>query len=63
MSDFYTLLSAFINTHKATTTEKNDRKNRILSYVKPLSDKYFDTYKKNYDIEKIKDKEKKSVWL
>ena len=36
MIDFYTLLNAFINTHKATTDEANDRKNRILSYDKPF---------------------------
>ena len=46
ISDFYTLLNAFINTHKATNTETNDHKNRILSYVMPLCNKYLDTYKK-----------------
>ena len=39
MNDFYTLLNAFINTHEATTTEANDRKNRILSNVKQLYNK------------------------
>ena len=29
INDFYQLLSSFINTHEATTTEANDRKNRI----------------------------------
>ena len=47
MIDFHTLLNAFINTHEATTTETNDWKNGILSYVKQLYNKYFDTYKKN----------------
>ena len=56
--DFHALLNAFINTHEATTTETKDHKNRILSYVKPLYNKYFDTYKKNYDSQKVKDEEK-----
>ena len=46
MIDFHTLLNAFINTDEATTNETNDRKNRILSHVKLLYDKYLDTYKK-----------------
>ena len=59
MTDFYEFLNSFINIHK-TTIETNDRKNRILSYVKPLYDKYFDAYKKNYNSEKIKDEEKRA---
>ena len=59
MIDFHTLLNAFINTHEATTNETNDCKNRILSYVKPLYDKYFDAFKKNYDSRKAKDEEKR----
>ena len=54
MNDFYTLLNVFINTQKATTTETNDRKNRIFSNVKQLYNKYLDTYKKKYASEKIK---------
>ena len=46
MTDFYGLLNSFINTHKATTDEANDRKNEILSHVKPLYNNYFDAYKK-----------------
>ena len=46
MIDFHTLLNAFINTDETTTNEINDRKNRILSHVKLLYDKYLDTYKK-----------------
>ena len=46
MIDFHALLNAFINTHEASTTETKDRKNRILSYVKLLYNKYLDTYKK-----------------
>ena len=47
MNDFYALLNSFINRHEATTTETKDRKDGIvMNYVKPLYDKYFDTYKK-----------------
>ena len=46
MIDFYKLLNLFINAHVAITVETKDRKDRILSYVKPLYDKYFDVYKK-----------------
>ena len=59
MTDFHELLNSFINTRKATNTETNNHNNRILSYVKPLYNKYLDTYKKNYDSEKVKDKEKR----
>ena len=59
MNDFYTILNAFINTHEATTTETQDRKDRILINIKRLYKKYFDTYKQNYDSEKVKDKEKR----
>ena len=55
----FTFLNAFINTHEAITTETKDRKDRILSYVKPLYNKYLDAYKKSYDSEKVKDKEKR----
>ena len=53
INDFYELLDSFINTLKATTNETNDRENRILSYVMPLYDKYFNAYKK-YDCKKVK---------
>ena len=46
MTDFHELLNSFINTHKTTNTETNDRENRVLSYVRPLYDKYLDAYKK-----------------
>ena len=59
MNDFYTLLNAFINTHKATTTETKDLKDRIMNNVKSLYNKYLDAYKKNYDSEKVKDEEKR----
>ena len=45
MIDFHTVLNAFINTDKATTNETNDRKNRILSHVKLLYNRYLGTYK------------------
>ena len=59
MSDFSKFLNAFINTHKATNIETNDRKNRILSYVKRRYNKYLDSYNKNYDSKKVKDEEKR----
>ena len=59
MNDLYTLLNVFINIHKATTTETNDRKKRIMNNVKQFNNKYLDTYKKNYDSEKAKDEEKR----
>ena len=63
ISDFYALLSTFINTHEATTSEKKDLKDRVIRNVNQLYDKYFDPYKKNYDSEKVKDKEKKGVTI
>ena len=46
MTDFHELLNSFINIHKATTDETNNRKNRILSYVNPIYNNYLDAYKK-----------------
>ena len=59
MNDFYTLLNAFVNTDEVTTTDINDRKNRTLSNVKQLCNKYLNTYKKSYNSEKVKDEEKR----
>ena len=59
INEFYTLLNAFINTHEATTTETKDRKDRIMKNVNQLYNKYFDTYKKNDDSEKVKGEEKR----
>ena len=59
MADFYTLLNAFINTHKAINTETKDRKDKVVNNFKPLHDRYFVAYKKNYDSEKAKDEEKR----
>ena len=57
MIDFYKLLNSFINSLVAITVETKDHKDRILSYVKPLYNKYLDAYKKNNDSKKIKDEE------
>ena len=59
MKDFYTLLKAFISTHKGTTDETEDRKSRILSYVKPLYNDYLDVYKKSFDNKKLTDEDKR----
>ena len=59
INDFYGLLNAFINTHEVTITETKDRKDRIMKNVKQLYNKYFDTYKKNYNSEKMKKTKKK----
>ena len=61
MIAFYKLLNLFINGHVAITVETKDRENRILSYVKPLYDKYFDAYKKSYDSKKLTVEEKKKT--
>ena len=58
MTDFHDLLNSFINKHKVTNTEARNRKNRILSYVKTLYDKYLDAYKKNCNSRNVKDEEK-----
>ena len=58
MKDFYTLLNSFINTHEGTTDETKDHKDRIMKYVKPLYNEYFNAHKKNYDKE-VKDEEKR----
>ena len=52
VNDFYVLLNEFINTHKSTTTETKERKDRIMKNVKRLYNKYFDTYKKKITIVK-----------
>ena len=52
VNDFHVLLNEFINTHKATTTETKERKDRIMKNVKRLYNKYFDTYKKKITIVK-----------
>ena len=59
VSDFQTLLNVFINTDEATTTDTKYRKNRIMKNLKQLYNKYLDTYKKNYNGVKVKDKEKR----
>ena len=59
INDFYTLLNAFINTHKATNTETKNCKERIMTKIVQLYNYYFDRYKKHYDSKKAKDKEKR----
>ena len=59
MTDFHEFLNSFINTHKAITDETNDRKNRILSYVKPLYNNYLGAYKKSYDNKELTDEDKR----
>ena len=59
MTDFYKLLNLLIDANVAITVETKDCKDRILSYVKPLYDKYFDAYKKTYDSKKLIDEEKR----
>ena len=46
MSNFYKLLNAFINIHKAVNVKTKDRKDKIIKNVKLLCNNYFDAYKK-----------------
>ena len=59
MTDFHEFLNSFTNTHKAITDETNDRKNRILSYLKPLYNNYLGAYKKSYDNKELTDEDKR----
>ena len=52
LKEFSKLLSDFKN-HKPITTETKYHKNRILNNVNQLYNKYFDTYKKNYNNENL----------
>ena len=61
MINLHRLLDFFIKTHTAITDETKDRKNRILSYAKPLYNEYLNAYKKNYDSGKVKDEEKREL--
>ena len=58
LKEFYKLLIDFKN-HKPLIAETKDRKDRIMKNVNQLYNQYFDTYKKNYNSEKVKDKEKR----
>ena len=51
--------NAFIKTHEWSTTETKNHKNRILNNVNQIYNKYFDTYKRSYKSEKVKEKEKR----
>ena len=59
INEFYTLLNAFINTHKTTITETKYRKERVMKKVVRLYNDYFHLYEKNYNSKNIKDEEKK----
>ena len=61
MIGFYKPLNLFINAHVAITVETKDCKDRILSYVNSLCDKYFDAYMKNYDNKKLTDEESMTI--
>ena len=50
-------MHSLIHTKQPLLKQKSS-KNRILNNVNQLYNKYFDTYKKNYDSEKVKDEEK-----
>ena len=43
---------------KQPLLKQKSSKNTILNNVNQLYNKYLDTYKKNYDSEKVKDEEK-----
>ena len=61
INDFYTLLNAFINTHKATNTETNNRKVRVMKKVVQFYNDCFDLYKQNCGSKQAKDKEKRGL--
>ena len=58
LKEFKKLLSHLKN-HKPITTETKNCKNRILNNVNQLYNKYFDTYKKNYDSEYLNERDEK----
>ena len=55
LKEFYKLLSYFKN-HKPTTNKIKHRKDRILNHFNQFYNKYFDTYKKNYDSENLNER-------
>ena len=59
INNFYMILNAFINTHKATTTKTKNRKNKILNNVNQLYNDYFDVYKENYYSENLNERDEK----
>ena len=61
INDFYTLLNTFINTHKATNTETNNRKVRVMKKVVQFYNDCFDLYKQNCGSKQAKDKEKRGL--
>ena len=63
INDFYMLLNAFINTHKATNTETKNHKERVMKIFMQLQNDYFDLCKKNYNSKNVKKEEKKGVTI
>ena len=58
LRELYRLLRDF-KKYKSITTETKNCKNRILNNVNQLYNKYFDTYKKNYDSEYLNERDEK----
>ena len=56
LKEFYKLLSDFKN-HKPITNETKIHKNGILNNVNQIYNKYFDTYKTNYDSENLNERD------
>ena len=56
LKKLHKLLSDFKN-HKSITNKTKYRKNRILNNVNQLYNKYFDTYKKNYESENLNERD------
>ena len=56
LKEFYKLLSDLKN-HKPITIETKNRKNIILNNVNQLCNKYFATYKKNYNSENLNERD------
>ena len=59
INNFYTILNAFINTHKATTTKTKNRKTKNMNNVNQLYNDYFDVYKENYNSENLNGRDEK----
>ena len=56
LKEFNDLLNNFKN-HKPATVETKIRKSRIMNNVNQRHNKYFDTYKKNYDSEDLNEED------
>ena len=60
LKEFYKLLSDLKN-HKPITNETKIHKNGILNNVNQIYNKYFDTYKTNYDSENLNERDEKII--